>query len=457
VKAKLCFFDDYYVAARPKTVRRTFAPQKLGEFHDAAALLQLYTSFFYDPSVNRFRLYYEAPIPGKGTEVRRLFLAEAAQVSDFLSGNVIISAVCGLDEEHGIHGCSVIRNPEAPDANHRYLLLGNAYADDRDKRYFMRAFSADGIAFSEMAPVYPAGQDYKDTYNSVCYNPYRHEYFATTRVATMDRRIAYIRSRDGVHWTDPELLLHPLSTANIGTQHYALGVSHLNGIFYGLLWRFLTDLDQPDFTDMGGFMENDLLYSYDGHCFISTDCAPVCKRPPEPEYGCKQLWLMNMEEAGDRYILCGGASRIAHGSSYAENDKFATTVFYDIRRDGFCALEGTGKDSVVYTKPIYFEGGEIALNCDASQGSVSVALIAANGNGIDGFGFDDCIAFSGKDCVNGKLSFRSASLDSLVGKRLRFAIRLENARLYSITFEGRPFIHRDPQYSFNDPRPMKIN
>jgi len=75
VKAKLCFFDDYYVAARPKTVRRTFAPQKLGEFHDAAALLQLYTSFFYDPSVNRFRLYYEAPIPGKGTEVRRLFLA----------------------------------------------------------------------------------------------------------------------------------------------------------------------------------------------------------------------------------------------------------------------------------------------------------------------------------------------------------------------------------------------
>lgn len=456
MKAKLCFFDDYYVAARPNTERRIFAPQKRGEFHDGDALLQLYTSFFYDPYVKKYRLYYEAPIPGTGTEIRMLKLAEADCIDDIISGKAEISVISGVDDVHGIHGAAVTYNPDA-DPAHRYIFVGNAHADDRKLRNFVRAFSSDGKSFYDVAPIFPDEPDYKDTYNSVCYNPYKKEYVVTTRIATVDRRVAVIYSKDGTQWSRPQVRMHPLSKGNMGEQHYALGVSHLDGLFYGILWRFITDLDQPDFTDMGGVMENDLLYSYDGDCFITTDCSPVCKRPPVPEYGCKQLWLLNMEREDDKYVLVGGASRIAHGASYnGENDKFASTVLYDIRKEGFCALEGNGADSIVYLKPIYFEGGDITVNADASSGKLSVAIIEANGKPIEGFGFEDCISMENENSVERKISFKNSDIESLKGRRVRIALRLDGARLYSIGFEGRPFIHKRPQYSFNDPRPMDI-
>ena len=456
MRAKLPFFDDYYVAARPKTERRAFSPQRLGEFHDGDALLQLYTSFFFDPYVNKYRLYYEAPIPGKGTEVRALKLAEGDSIEDFLSGRTEISTVTGIDDLHGIHGASVAYNPDA-EPSHRYIFLGNHLADDRRLRNFVYAFSSDGKNFRNAAPVYPEAPDYKDTYNSVYYNPYRKEFSATTRCSTVDRRVAIIHSPDGVRWSEPEILLHPISKGNWGEQHYALGVSHLDGIFYGILWRFITDLDQPDFTDMGGIMENDLLYSYDGHSFAPTVLSPLCSRPPEPIYGCKQLWLLNMEQEGDRYILCGGASRIAHGDSYAKNDKFSVTVFYGIRKDGFCAIEGSGEDSIVYLKPILFEGGDITVNADASSGSLSLAIMEVGGTPIEGFGFEDCVAIENSDTVSGRIAFRSASTDTLAGRRVRFAIRLNNARIFSISFEGSPFLHPSrPQHSFNDPRHTSI-
>ena len=455
MKAKLCFFDDYYVAARPKTERRIFSPVKRGEFHDGDALLQLYTSFFYDPYVKKFRLYYEAPIPDMGTEIRMLKLAEADSVDDLIAGRAEISVVHGIDDVHGVHGCAVTYNPDA-EPSRRYIFIGNAHADNRKLRNFVRAFSADGKSFYDVAPMFDNEHDYKDTYNSVFYNPYKKEYSVTTRIATVDRRISVTYSKDGIEWSRPHVLMHPLSKGNLGEQHYALGVSHVDGLFYGILWRFITDLDRPDFTDMSGIMENDLLYSYDGYCFIPTDAAPVCQRPPEPEYGCKQLWLLNMEREGDSYVLVGGASRIAHGASYGKYDKFASTVIYGIRKEGFCAIEGKSDDSIVYLKPVYFEGGDITVNADASCGRLSLAIIEAGGKPIEGFGFDDCVSMENEDSTARVITFKNADTASLKGRKVRFALRLDGALLYSLEFEGRPFLHDRPQYSFNDPRPMDI-
>ena len=163
-----------------------------------------------------------------------------------------------------------------------------------------------------------------------------------------------------------------------------------------------------------------------------------------------------MEKEGDRYVLVGGASRIAHGASYGKYDNVASTVMYDIRKEGFCALEGKSKDSIVYLKPIYFEGGDITVNANASAGKVSLAIIEANGKEIEGFGFDDCVSIENEDTVERKITFKNADTDALKGKRIRFALRIDNALLYSVSFEGRPFLHNRPQYGFNDPRPMDI-
>ena len=131
---KLCFFDDYYIAARPGTVRRRFHPKKLGEFFDGTDRLQTYTSFFFDARVGKYRLYYEVPKSDRSTEIRELLLAEAERPEDFTNGNAELIPILGLDE-HGIHGCSVMWDERTA----QYLLVGNFHADSRANR---RMFSA---------------------------------------------------------------------------------------------------------------------------------------------------------------------------------------------------------------------------------------------------------------------------------------------------------------------------
>ena len=284
--------------------------------------------------------------------------------------------------------------------------------------------------------------DYKDTYNSVYYNPYTNEYVATTRMATMDRRIAQITSADGKNWSRPRLILHPHEH---NTQYYAMGVSHVDGIFYGLLWRFVTNGDP---SDMNGYMENDLMYSYDGYCFTPTGLSPVCNRPDPPEYGCKQLWLLNMAQEGDNLILCGGATNIDHGASYG-NSKFAVTSFYSIRKDGFCALFGKSRDSIVCTKPFLLEG-DIFINFSA-DGRLLFAITDADGRAIEGYDFCDCVGFEKAGGTNNKLKFKNADIAALAGRRIKMRFMLDNARLYSVTVGGRPFLHDSPQKSVNLP------
>lgn len=445
MKTKLCFFDDYYITARPGTKRIYDYLRKIGEYSDKTASLQLYTSYFYDMKTNKYRLYYE--VPTDGSEVRKLMLAIGDCANDFITGNVETIAVKGLDDKHGMHGCAVTYDSK----NDRYVLLGNAYADNKSRRYFCKSFSTDGIVFSKVSPVYEDGtNDYKDTYNSIYYNKFTDEFFATTRCATMDRRIAIIRSKDGIEWTKPQLILHPTSQENIGTQYYALGVSYIDGLFYGILWRFITNLDNPDFSDMGGYMENDLLYSYDGQCFIPTGLTPVCNRPSPPEYGCKQLWLLNIVEENDKYIVCGGGTNIAHGSSYG-NEKFATTVFYSIRKDGFCALYGENEKSTVYTKPFLFEGGDVCLNYDAKGGQISVEITDSNGTPYENFDYKNCKPFYHNQETEGLLNYKVSNINDLIGKRIRFKIRLNNAKLFSLSFNGKLFLHNAPQKSINLP------
>lgn len=443
MQTKLCFFDDYYIAARPGTIRRRFQPKKLGEFMDGTDRLQTYTSFFFDPNVKKYRLYYEVPKNQQSTEIRELILAQADSVEDITNGKAELIPISGLDE-NGIHGCSVIWDEKSG----QYLLAGNFRANDREARCMFTARSKDGIAFFDMKQLWC---DYSDTYNSLYYNRHTEEYVITMRAAVLDRRIAVMRSKDFLTWTEPEVILHPISAQGQGMQYYALGVSETEGVFYGLLWRFMTDIGQADFSDMCGYMENDLYYSYDGIHFAPTGLSPVVERPMPPEYGCSQLWLLNACNTKDgRTILCGGASRIAHGSSYPKNDKFCNTVFYEISKDGFVALEGFGSSSVVYTKPILLESDEIFVNYNATRGEFTMAVLNADGTPLSGYDFSDCVPMC-ESATDAPVQWKVKPEESLVGKRVRFAFRLNSALLRSVTIEGKPYL-KHVQKSFFDAR-----
>ena len=50
-----------------------------------------------------------------------------------------------------------------------------------------------------------------------------------------------------------------------------------------------------------------------------------------------------------------------------------------------------------------------------------------------------------------KLKFKNADTAALAGRRIKMKFMLDDARLYSVTVDGRPFLHDSPQKSVNLP------
>ena len=437
MKSTVCFFDDYFVMSRPGTVRRIFRPERLGVLADDRSGLQLYTSMFYDPTVKKLRLYVEVPHTSEDTEVRDLVLFEGDKIEDFIGDGSKLKRTVVKGFDNFVHGASVFYDERATDPNKRYVFAGDVNANDRSKQRLAIAFSPDGISFSQITPIYPSGSD---TYNSLYFDQGQEEYVLTMRSAWGDRRISVMRSTDLINWSKPQMILHPTACNGEGLEYYAFGVSRVDGVYYGLNWKFLTDIASGDLSNMCGYMENEIYYSYDGNAWTKINgLDPVVDRPLPPEYGSKQLWLSNVVDDGlGRTILVGGAARIAHASAYEKDDKFVKTAFYSVRKNGLVGLEGFGKDSKVTTKNFVFNGGDLTINCNAVLGSVSVAVLTPSGQVIEGFSHEDCIAKRGEDVIDGKVEWKNAKLDLLTGKRVRFEVVLNNAYLFSLSYDGGP-------------------
>ena len=438
MRSKICFFDDYFIASRQGTLRRYFRPEKIGELDDKGYQFQLYSSFFYDKKVGKYRAYYEVPSPNfNDLEIRDVRLAEADTPEDFVKGNFTSQFINGF--KNGSHGICVIYNPD----DDIYVLVGDSDFTNPDPIHpnshgcalLSCMTSKDGINFSDEHIICNV---HSDTYNCICYNPYTKEYVVTMRAVWGDRRVWYIKSKDLYTWTEPELLMFPYANDNSGMQYYALGISHCDGIFYGILWKYMTDLNKPDFTDMAGYMDNDLMYSIDGIHYNPTPLAPVCERPLPPEAGCKQMWLQKVEESNDgRTLIFGAAARVMHGADIDESkdDKMAVSVLYGIRKDGFCAIEGVTGSSEIYTKNLNIKGEEIYLNFNARCGKITYALVDDLGREIEGFAFADCVAFENEESVSKKLEWKNPDWNKVKNRRVRIALRFPGSLVYSISLD----------------------
>ncbi len=433
------FFDDYFLTARPNTTRKTFAPQRIGVYADERLGVQTYTSFFFDPKIKKFRLYVEVPHDETDTEIRDLYMIESEDPQDFPRNapSLIPVKIQGLGL---IHGCSVFYDKNAQSEKQRYIFVGNIGAEHRESKRLIVAFSADGITFTTASVIC---NRFSDTYNCLFYDNNKKRYCVTMRRTMMDRRIFVTKSSDLIHWDEPQLLLHPYADGNKGLEYYAFGVSELDGAYYGINWRFETNLANADYGNMLGDMENELYFSYDGECFTATPLSPLVSRPPSPQFGCKQMWLLNItSDQKDKWIICGGAARLTHGIEY-NKEKFAATAFYEIRKHGFVAIEGKDVTSRVCTKPFVLNAPSLTLNANATNGSVSVAVLDGKGMPIEGFTHEDFVTLSHVDGTTLQAVWKKATLSSLVGKRIRFEIQLNDALLFSLTFDGSPALHEE--------------
>lgn len=466
---KLSLFDDFWIDFRPGTIRRWYSPHIVGSYRDTDFMNSTYTSAFYDPNVGKYRMYYEVTPDPAVDEVRYLALAlsddgihyEPTKVNDHPEKRMQRIV---FDGGSGLHGTGVMYDPFDPDPSRRYKCAtmsdtGN-YRKSKQPMPVITCFSADGIRWEEHKEMVMHPYT-SDALNCLFYNPYTQEYCLVLRAAFVDRRICMRTSKDFIHWSDPVMLLHPGPSYNDNitqTQFYSMWAGFMDGMFLGLLWDFTTSMVDMDFDKMWGCMDTELVYSYDGRNFMQTTGKHVLERPAAPEYGSSQLYLMGLMESRDKdkYILYGAGQKFPHGTPTA-NRRYtdmmggdaSAIVLSEIRKDGFCGLEGLRDGSLIITKPIELLKDDLSYNINASAGFARFGIRRKDGSYYEGFEPDNCTVFTG-DSVNIKPQWSGVNLASLLGQQLRLEVELNNATLHAITMTARPCIMAS-QVGFHNP------
>lgn len=459
-RMKLPMFDDFWIDFRVGTVRRWFAPQPF-----SLSPSGMYASLLYDEERSVYRIYYEEKIDPQKDGPRYLKLLESRDLIHFepVMGADGSDVIC--HGETGVHGCTVLYDRHDPDPAGRYKFCGMTRMGRKGMPKEVEiAFSADGIHWDLNHEII-AHNFTSDSRNSLLYNPIREEYTLFHRSAHVDRRISVKHSKDLLHWSEPQIILHPGASYNDGTtamHHYAMGAKYMDGIFYGLVWNYVTCLYGNDFSRMSGYYEPELVYSYDGREYLRSSGKPLMERPFAPEPGCAGLCPQDMclsADGKDYYILCGGAIH-AHGTQDSNNAFMAALSsrehikrgqpIYKIRRDGFCGIESIVPGGRVITKPISFIKDDLSFNVRANNGSVRFGIMDRDGNFLEGFSFDDCIPFAFDDDTDVIPKWKKRRLSEILGDRIRIAVELNTAILHCITATARPHI-RQAQKSFAQP------
>ena len=142
--------------------------------------------------------------------------------------------------------------------------------------------------------------------------------------------------------------------------------------------------------------------------------------------------------SADRPVICGDevwhyytAINTMHGGTMPP--KTVTIARASWRLDGFVSLDAGHLGGVVETVPLNLPAGQLVVNADASQGSLAVELLAADGQTVPGFSQEECTAIR-SDSVRHNVRWQGHQRTPENGPvRLRF--HMDTAQLYSFRIE----------------------
>jgi len=466
-RVKLTFFDDFWVDFRPGTTRRWYQPELFSVAPTAG-----YSSIIADKESGKYRIFYEVTPDALYDGRRLLQLTESEDLIHFTpvlndeGGEVI------FDGGGNLVSGSVMLDERETDPARKYKYCGMTRTDRKREGseihhiHTVMAFSADGVHW-EHHPELVVNANTSDCLNKLFYNPYFEEYVVSQRSAHVDRRICLSTSKDLKNWSESRVILYPgavYNTENIQMQHYSLSAKYFDGIFYGLLWQYSTDMKTGDFGKMKGIMDTELVYSYDGRDFLYTTGKPLMERPAAPCTGWAGLGGNDMCESldGKYYYMIMFSYQHAHDT--AANNKRLRKILddrgipggqciYRIRKDGFCGLESVAAGGKVVTKTMELLEDDLTFNVRADCGSVRFGLTDPKGNYLEGFSLDDCIPLEFAQGLEVRPQWKEHSLSEVLNQRVRIVVELNGAVLHAMSATARPSTLY-AQHSFADPRSM---
>ncbi|MDI9586017.1 MAG: hypothetical protein QM473_17490 [Acidobacteriota bacterium] len=189
--------------------------------------------------------------------------------------------------------------------------------------------------------------------------------------------------------------------------------------------------------------------------FMSSRDGLTFKRWPEafirPGPRDRESWVY-----GDNFIFWGMVeTESATEDAPDELSLYATESYwegigsavrrYTLRVDGFVSAQATLKGGEIVTKPLIFEGGNLAINAETSgAGGVQVEIQDADGSPIDGYTLDECMPILCDDLRHiVRWDYEGGDLSRLAGTPVRLRFVLSDADLYSFQFVP---LEPEPEY-----------
>jgi len=442
---KLFFFDDFCFDTQYGFERRFMEPQCVPQCHFVDDRPEIagteYATVHWDQRRQVYRMWYIAWLQNRR---RALCAAEsedglewkqidrASKLGEGLPSNAVFAGETSC--EQGV----VFVDEFDSDESRRYKL---AYWDlpaqvqredvDSGRKCVMRlAFSADGESWS-IAGGGSWHPENSETQNKILCNPVTGRYQIICRKTNVDRRVALTESEDLKEWTDPRVIIHPDPADEPGLQFYGMPAYWYEDIFVGFLWRYRTgtQINGQDAYQGDGIIEPELTYSYDGLTWNRTRVR-VPRRVDRGQFGGSRLYPESLviDPDGNVRLYSRGVQR-----EHQHHSPFGTAyLLHKWRADGFVGMESCGNEGFLRTKPFLLKDKHIALNVQAPYGRVRVQITDQLARPLPGFSFAECRQWTGDDVHFCPQWEHKHDLSELVGRIVRFEVKVEEAVLYSI-------------------------
>ncbi|MCL4692244.1 MAG: hypothetical protein KJ060_07015 [Candidatus Hydrogenedentes bacterium] len=338
-------------------------------------------------------------------------------------------------------------NPNCPPET-KYKAVANGNSD-------LVAFtSPDGIHWSPLqdGPIITDGAF--DSNNIAFWDPNTQEYRAFIRdFKDGVRDIKMATSNDFVTWTEPVWLDYPGAPTEQLYTNNIIPYFRAPQIYLGFPTRYVergwTDstralpglenrTNRSKLQERYGMAITDGLFmtSRDGrtfHRWSETFLRPGIQRPDTWAYGDNyQCWGVVTTKSA----LEGAPDEL---SIYATEGYWTGTSSllrrYTLRMDGFVSVHASMAGGEIMTRPLVFEGKELALNfATSAAGSIRVEVLDVGAEPIEGFTADDSTEIFGDELTR-VVSWKNGNdLSALSGTPIRLRFVMNDADLYAFQF-----------------------
>ena len=332
---------------------------------------------------------------------------------------------------HDTHSASVVYDPKAQEVERCFKLFIWDVRPDRGLHY---AYSTDGITWTWHGknPVLTGIGDVPVTIwdpqsqRILCYAKVNREVLGRPR-----RVIALSESIDGVHWTEPKVVLQPDAVDPYDTDFYGMTVLPHEGIYLGFIWVFHTDTSRDTI---------DVQMAYSRHRdgpwkrVTAVDSLGYESRPVFLPLGPPESWEDGMVFTNNLPIVFQDEVRFYYSGWDGRHDqdepRNSAIGMATLPRDRYVSLEAEG-DGECVTIPLVWPGGQLCLNVDSLDGEVRAGLRNQKGDWYPGHSLEDCQPIRTNEFEAKAVWKNGAAPEIEPGSPVQIVFRLRHAKLYA--------------------------